>query len=45
MIRLDHVTGIMLARIFMIVTTTLGERINVDIAAQSLMVCVIGDCH
>ena len=46
MVRLDHVTGIMLARVFVIVTkTTEGKRINVDIAAKSLMVNVTGNCH
>ena len=43
MVRLDHVTGIMVAQIFVIVTTTTeGKRINVDIAAKSLMVDVTG---
>ena len=47
MVRLDHVTGIMVAQIFVIVTkTTEGKRINVDIAAIVIkMVIVTGNCH
>ena len=43
---MDHVTGIMVAQVFVIVTkTTEGKRINVDIAAKSLMVVVTGKFH